>query len=195
MKEHIIDRIEKALFNPEAVVLNDKENEIFARIRAVFTVRIENPMKSDAEIRDMLMNEFGISKSQAYRDIADTNLCLGNIKTAGKEWQRYRANKIVEDAYAAAVAGDHKTAKSLVLIANSLVKINRLDVDEGEHIPWDELVPQNFEPTTDPTVIGLKPIENLREKIEALKRKYIDDISVDIDYEESNERKKEDIFQ
>lgn len=131
------------------------------------------------------MNEFDISKAQAYRDIANVKICLGNIKAAGKEWQRYRANSILDEAYKAAIDGDSKQSKSLTLIANAMVKVNRLDVNEGEQIPWEEVIPQNFEPSSDPTVIGLKPIENLRERIAVLKKKYIDDITVeDVEYKE-----------
>jgi hypothetical protein len=195
MKKHIIDRIDKALFDPGAITLSEKENEILERIRAAFTVWVDNPMKTDSEIRDFLMNTFDISKTQAYRDLINTKLCLGNVKAAGKEWQRYRANSIIEEAYRAAVEGDHKMAKSLALIAGSLVRINRLDVDEGEQIMWDEVIPQTFEPSSDPTTIGLKPIPNLRDRIEKLKQKYIDDISIDIPYEDVNEPDKEDLFQ
>ena len=154
-------------------------------------------MMSDSEIRDRLMNEYGISKTQAYRDLANVKILLGNVKAAGKEWFRFKANSILDQAYKAADEGEHKLAKSLVLIANALVKVNRLDVDEVEQIPWEETIPQPFEPTTDPLAIGIKPIDNLRERIAELKKKYIDDITVDVNYEDVNEGrgKEEDLFQ
>jgi hypothetical protein len=197
VKEHIIDRIDKALFNPTGIKLSEKESEILERIRSAFTVWLDNPMKTDGEIRDFLMSKYKISKSQAYRDIFNTKICLGNIKSASKEWQRYRANQIVEQAYRAAVEGDHKLAKSLTLVAMALSKINKLETEEGEQMQWDEIVPQSFEPSTDPESIGLKPIPNLKEKIENLKKKYIDEISVTIPFDEikDNGDSKENIFQ
>jgi hypothetical protein len=186
-KEHIIDRIDKALFNPDETKLSEKELEILERIRAAFVVWNDNPMKSDNEIRDFLMNTYNISKSQAYRDIINTKICLGNMKAVGKEWLRFRANTIIEEAYKAAAEGDHKKAKSLTLIANSIVKINKLDIEEGEQIDWEKLIPQQFEPTSDPETIGLKPIPDLRQKISQLKQKYFNEISIEeIPYEETN---------
>jgi hypothetical protein len=194
VKKHIVDRIDEALFNPDSADLSLKEREILDRVRAAFTVWNDNPMKSDNEIRDFLMTTYGLSKSQAYRDLINVKLCLGNVSAAGKEWSRYRANMIIEDAYRSAVEGDHKRAKSLTLIASSLVKINKLDVDEGEQIDWSTVIPQRFEPVDDPQTIGLKPIPGLRARIDELKRKYINDMAVDVPYED-DERVKEDIFQ
>jgi hypothetical protein len=185
----------EALFDPQNANLTEKEMEILERMRAAFTIWLDDPMKSENEIRDYLMGQFNIGKAQAYRDITNVKLCLGNIKAAGKEWQRHKANSIIDEAYKAAKNSDHKAAKSLVLIANSIVKINRLDVDEGEQIPWDDVIPQNFEPTTDPTTIGLKPIGNLKQKIEIMKRKYIEEMTIEVPFEESDEGKEKDIFQ
>lgn len=197
MKRHLIQRMNEALFAPEDANLSEKESEIATRLRDAFTVWLDKPMMSDSEIRDRLMNEYGISKTQAYRDLANVKILLGNVKAAGKEWFRFKANSILDQAYKAADEGEHKLAKSLVLIANALVKVNRLDVDEGEQIPWEETIPQPFEPTTDPLAIGIKPIDNLRERIAELKKKYIDDITVDVNYEDVNEGrgKEEDLFQ
>jgi len=178
MKKHLIDRLNEGLFGSNKN-LSEKELEIVERVRAAFSIWLEQPMMSDFSIKEYLINTFKISQAQAYRDITNVKICLGNVKSAGKEWQRYRANSILEEAYEAAVADDHNKAKSLALIANAMVKVNRLDINEGEQIPWEEVIPQNFDPSSDPTTIGLKPIPDLREKIIALKKKYIEDITIE----------------
>jgi hypothetical protein len=61
-------------------------------------------------------------------------------------------------------------------------------MDEGEQLPFDEIIPPTFEPTTDPTAIGLKPLPNLRRRIEELKQKYIGEIDIqEVNYEELHE--------
>jgi len=77
-----------------------------------------------------------------------------------------------------------KDARNMVAAADKYAKYNQLDKEDTFKIPWDEIVPQRFEPTSDPTVIGIKPVANIKEKIEAMKNKYIQDIAEDIDYED-----------
>ncbi len=91
---------------------------------------------------------------------------------------------------------DVLVAEAKIKAAKALVDIHKLKMDEAEQIPWDDIIPHDWEATDDPTVIGLKPIPNIREKIKKLKKKYGQDIEiVDTDYEDlSNEEEKEDIF-
>ncbi|MDR2125588.1 MAG: hypothetical protein LBP63_01990, partial [Prevotellaceae bacterium] len=113
---------------------------------------------------------------------------LGNVRNAGKEWHRHRVNSLLEKAAQMAIEGDVKEATALSKIAMALIKNNKLDMDEGEELPYDEIVPPAFEPVSDPAAIGLKPVENLKEKILKLKRKYLDEIEItDIPYEEPDD--------
>lgn len=184
-RAHTLDILNEALFDNNAD-LTTHERDVATRLRDAFVVWLEDPMMTDAEIRDYLMLHYQLSKSQAYRDIANLKVLLGNVRNAGKEWYRHRVNFILEEAYRMAQEGKTAAAKALSAVATAIIKNNRLDQDDGEQYPWEEIIPQPFEPTSDPTVIGLKPIPNLKERINSLKKKYeveITDVEVVADGE------------
>jgi len=82
------------------------------------------------------------------------------------------------------LAEKNEDTRNMVAAADKYAKYNQLDKEDAYKIPWDEIVPQRFEPTSDPTVIGIKAVVNIKEKIEAMKNKYIQDIAEDIEYED-----------
>ncbi|MDR1981339.1 MAG: hypothetical protein LBQ39_06960 [Tannerellaceae bacterium] len=151
------------------------------RIRSAYTLWLEYPRKKDAEIRDHLMT-FGIKKSEAYEDIQIIKLLLGDMTETSKAFHRFRFIAMVEKAYD--LAERKKDPKAMVAAADKYAKYNQLDKEDALRIPWDEIIIQPFEPTSDPTVIGIKPIANIREKIEGMKAKYAQDIIEDINFEE-----------
>lgn len=67
--------------------------------------------------------------------------------------------------------------------SNYYGKYNQLDKDDQVDKGYDQIVVQPFTPTDDPTVIGLKPIPNVREKIKTTIQKYWHDEIEDVDYE------------
>ena len=77
-----------------------------------------------------------------------------------------------------------KDGRGMAAAAGHYAKYNKIDQEDAIKIPYDEIVPQPFEPTSDPTVIGIKPVANIREKIASMKKRYFADIVEDITYEE-----------
>ena len=153
------------------------------RLRVGYTFWYEFPTKREPDVRDLLMNEFGIVKSTAYEDIQIIKVLLGDIKNPGKEWIRYRVNTMLEEAYT--IAEKKKDAAGMALAADKLGKYNMLDKPDAEPLPFDEIVPQPFEPTDDPTPLGLKKDPNIREKKNKMLEKYHAEIEiVDVPYEE-----------
>ena len=61
---------------------------------------------------------------------------------------------------------------------------NRTDKDDEPDLEFDKIVPQNFEPTDDPTVLGIERIPDLRGRIRALVKRYSNTIAQDAEYEE-----------
>jgi hypothetical protein len=188
MKKNIIDKMDTLLFDPLPADASEHERAMILRYRDAYTHWLDNPLKSDVDIRDYLINNHKIEKSQAYRDLTNIKLLLGNVRNAGKEWHRHRVNVLLEKAAAAAIEGRTAEATALSKVATAFIKNNKLDVEDGEQLPFDEIIPPAFEPTTDPAAIGLKPLPNLRQRIEDLKQKYIGEIDlVDVSYEELKE--------
>lgn len=182
-----LDKFRNVLFSDisENETLLPVERDQLKRYRAAFHLSLENPSMPDTRLRDFLMNEFFISESQAYRDIGNIRILLGNVRNAGKEWIRYLVNetlkKAIEDA------DDKKYLKERIAAAGLLGKYNRLDKEDALEIPWDEILPQDIEPTSDPTVLSskVKPLQNKEEEIRKMYEKYKGDIELEyVDYEE-----------
>lgn len=153
------------------------------RIRVGFTFWYEFPMKSRSEVRDQIVNEFDVNSKTAYEDIQIVEVLLGNIKNPAKAWIRYRVNAMLEAAYAK--AEDMSDPKAMAMAADKLGKYNQLDKPDAEPLPFEDIVPQPFEPTDDPTPLGLKKDPNIREKKNRMLEKYMNEIEiVDIPYEE-----------
>lgn len=157
--------------------------ERIKRIRVGYTFWYEFPTKREPEVRDLLMNEFGVVKSTAYEDITIIKVLLGDIKSPGKEWMRYRVNTMLDKAYA--LAEKKKDPKGMAIAADKLGKYNMLDKPDAEPLPFEEIVPQPFEPTDDPTPLGLKKDPKIREKKNKLLEKYHAEIEItDVPYDE-----------
>lgn len=175
---HLFDDIDKLRENS---ISQQGINRIL-RLRAAFTLWNKYPRKKEAEIRDFIMRESGVERTAAYEDIQILKTLLGDFAESSKEFHRWRFNDMIENAYS--MAERKQDPRAMAAAAGNYAKYNQLDKDDAVKIPWDEIIPQRFEPTSDPSVIGIKPVANIRDKIAAMKRKYINDIAEDIDYEE-----------
>ena len=72
--------------------------------------------------------------------------------------------------------------------ASSYAKYNRIDLEDEQAVPYEMIVVQPFTATSDPTVLGIKPIPNINDKIKAMLNKYrAETIDIeDITYEEAD---------
>ena len=182
-RKNKLDKFQDILFrNFEEAVLTEDEKRIIHRLRSAFTLSLENPTLPDVQLRDYLMNQYGISQAQAYKDIADMRLVLGSVKNAEKEWVRYMVNETLKKCIEDAKNLGAKGLKLMIMAADKLGKYNRLDRDDAVEMPWEEIIPQSIEPTNDPTVLGVKPLENKEESIRKMYEKYRDEIE-DVEYE------------
>ena len=86
------------------------------------------------------------------------------------------------------MAKKRKDTKTMEKAASSYAKFNRVDLEDEQVVPYDMIVVQPFTATDDPTVLGIKPIPNIREKIRTLLNKYrAENIDIeDIEYEEAD---------
>jgi hypothetical protein len=187
-----LDKYHDVLFKDfdEQEHLTPAEKSQLGRYRFCFTQCLENPSLPDKELRDFLINQFGISQTQAYMDIQNVRILLGNIRNAGKEWIRYLVNEELKEALEAAKKLGAKGIKLRILAADKLGKYNRLDREDAPEMPWEDIIPQPIEPTTDPTVLGGKRLENKEEEIRKMYEKYRGEIEIeDTDYEVVNDGK------
>lgn len=160
----------------DSIVLSAPQQAHFERLHDAYTHWLSNPLLSDNRMRDYMMAMHGISTNQAYRDLALIKLLFGSVALANKEQMRYKANYLYDAAAAAALAGNDKKAKALTKIADGIVKNNRLEDNEGEGLPWEDIVPVDMSLTVDPTVIGIIPEKNIKAKAAKLLKQYTEDI-------------------
>ena len=160
----------------DSIVLSAPQQAHFERLHDAYTHWLSNPLLSDNRMRDYMMAMHGISTNQAYRDLALIKLLFGSVALANKEQMRYKANYLYDAAAAAALAGNDKKAKALTKIADGIVKNNRLEDNEGEGLPWEDIVPIDMSLTVDPTVIGITPEKNIKAKAAKLLKQYMEDI-------------------
>lgn len=176
----MLDKFRDVMFSDlDEMELSKDERAALKRYRAIFTLSLENPSIPDVELRDYLMSEHGIGMSQAYRDIENVRVLLGNVRNAGKEWVRYIVNETLKKAIEDAKKMGNKGIKLIIMASDKLGKYNKLDREDAEEFPWDEIIPQSIEPTSDPTVLGVKKLENRDAEIRRLLDKYREDIEIE----------------
>jgi hypothetical protein len=180
-KKTFLDKVHEYLFSDPEVKetqLSRPQQDIVMRYRAIFTKWIEDWHFSDNDIANFIAKQFDISKSQAFHDVRHVKILMGNVQTAQKEFQRYRATEMIMKAYNILLEAESKLeimkAESMIKAAIALGKIHKLGLKEDEPLPFDEIVPASFEVTGDVSVLGLKPIENLKELQQKLREKYRD---------------------
>lgn len=150
-------------FTPTELVIKERYSKIF-------TYWITKPTLSDKQIIHFIMHELHMGKTQAIKDAASVKLLLGNVRNANKEWYRYKVESMLNRAYE--IAEKDGNALAMIAAADKLGKYTQLDKEDPMKIPYEEIVPQNFEITGDVTVLGIEPIENLEEKQRKMREKY-----------------------
>lgn len=163
-------------FSPERV-------EHLIRLRDMYNFFLNDPSGRDRNFVDKFRAKYNISQSMAYADLALVKQLLPALAPASREFHRKQVSEMLLETYNMAKA--RKDVKAMALAAKELGKVNRVDLDDEKELPYELIVVQPFSPSLDPTLIGLKRIDNL-EEVKARLRKQLaadnPDIE-DIDYE------------
>lgn len=161
------------------------------RLRDMYNFWLQFPRKKDLEIVDELERRYSISKSAAYEDIRIIKRLLGDLAKSTKDYHRYKFCQMIDESYD--MAKRIKDARAMAAAANYYAKYTQLDKEDILDKGYDKIVVQPFEPTDDPTVLGIKPIPNVRERIKSKIEQYWSDDIEDVEFEpiEFNE---EDLF-
>lgn len=199
-----LERIRQSLYaSPEErITLAPEEEAVRARYSFVLTKMIDNPLTSQMELVNILMNEFNIKKTQAYIDLKACGALFGNFRMASQEWSKYlivetckaeiarcrRAIEAIEETNT-----DDKSGKILlksthhaiingyqkiIMDANKILgKYERLDKQDPEKPDWDSVKPGEFEMTPDITKLDEFQGEPLSaDKKRRIREKYYKDI-------------------
>lgn len=156
------------------------------RIREEYNWFLSNPDSKDRQFIDNAVSRFGISKVLAYSDLSIVKALLPHLAQASRDFHRYRYNEMILETFQ--MAKKRKDTKTMEKAASSYAKYNRVDLEDEQAVPYDLIVVQPFTATNDPTVLGIKPIPNIQEKINALLKKYqAENMDIeDVEYEEAD---------
>ena len=185
----IIDVASHDLFTPEAELRTKYVEAQVAhvlRLREMYNWYLSNPDAHDRQFIDECRSRYQLSKSQSYEDLALIKRLLPALSTASRDFHRWKANEMLLETYRMAKA--RKDTKTMEKAASSYAKYNRVDLEDEQAVPYDDIVVQPFTATSDPAVLGLVPIPNLQKRIDALLKELSGesrDIE-DITYEEAD---------
>ena len=175
------------LFSSEdtlATKYNPQQVQHVLRLREMYTWFVANPEAKDRQFITQIQDRFHICQSEAYADLHIIKQFLPLLSSATRDFHRYRANEMLLETYR--MAKLRKDTKTMERAASSYAKYNRVDLEDEQAVPYDQIVVQPFTATDDPTVLGIKPIPNLQQKIKDMVAKYrAETLDIeDIDYEE-----------
>ena len=160
--------------------------ERLLRIRAMYNWVISNPEAKDKEFIDMATSRHGIAKTIAYDDLRIIKTIIPNLTQDSRQYHRWKYNEMILETYA--MAKKRKDTKTMERAATSYAKFNSVNVEDEKSVPYDMIVVQPFTATQDPSVLGIKPIPNIEDKIKKLIDKYrAESIDIDdIEFEEAD---------
>ena len=182
-----VEICKRDLFTAEAELMQRYGPETvqkLLRVREEYTWFMANPDAKDRVFINEVRSRFGIGVTQAYADLSLVKALLPTLSSASRDFHRYRFNEMILETYQMAKA--RKDTKTMEKAASSYAKFNRVDLEDEQAVPYEMIVVQPFTATDDPTVLGIKPIPNLQEKIDQMIKHYgAETIDIeDIEYEE-----------
>lgn len=163
---------------PQAVV--DK----VLRVREMYNWFIANPDGTDREFVAEVCQRHGIHRTTAYSDLAVVKSLLPMLGSASRDFHRWRTNEMLIATYK--MAEKRKDSKTMERAATAYGKLNRVDLEDEQALPLDQILVQPFTATDDPRVLGIEPIPNINDKISTMIQKYrAETIDIeDVEFEE-----------
>lgn len=184
----VIERIRNNLFATPGEMadngLTPDEQTRILQLRDVYNHWIAYPTTRERDILQLIEERYGHSRQVAYKYVALLRSLLADLGKVSKDYIRFQFNEMIRDAYDAAKKKGNIDA--MVKALGQFAKYNQLDKEDVLDTRWETLKPQQFVMTDDPTVIGFKPIPNIREKIKATIHKYWDDHIEDVRFVEAD---------
>lgn len=170
---HLYDSVEdlEKIFKPSEVARLQRYKDIYAKW-------INDPTLTDSQIIHYIKNHHKLSVTQCYRDIAEIKSLLGNVTTAAKEFKRYTAEQMIKSGYQKAKDAKDKfdiwKAEQMIKAGKAFGDVNRLNKMDPQDIPFEEIIPAEFEPEYNPALLdkeGTIKISKTPDEYEILREK------------------------
>lgn len=156
------------------------------RVREMYSWFISNPDSTDREFVVELLQRHDVSKVTTYSDLAVVKTLLPLLASSSRDFHRWRFNEMIMNTYK--MAQKRKDTKTMERAAASYAKYNRVDLEDEQAVPYEMIVVQPFVATSDPSVLGIKPIPNIQKKISDMIAKYrAETLDIeDVEFEEAD---------
>lgn len=136
------------------------------RLRDMVTWLNANPESKDRQVVDEFRSRYSLSFVTVYADLKLVKAILPRLAENTRDYHRWRYNEMILETYQ--MAKKRKDTKTMEKAATSYAKYNRIDIEDEQSVPYHMIVVQPFVPTMDPTVLGIKPIPNIDDRIRKL---------------------------
>ena len=134
------------LFTDEAT-LRQKYQEVqvthILRLRDMYNWYLSNPDAHDRQFVDQCRSRYSLGKSQAYEDLALIKKLLPALSQSSRDFHRWKANEMLLETYRMAKA--RKDTKTMEKAASAYAKYNRVDIEDEQAMPYDDIVIQPFD--------------------------------------------------
>ena len=154
------------------------------RVRAEYQWVLSNPDLADRQFVEEFTGRTGLSDSAIYGDLAVIKQLLPALQSSSRDFHRWKANQMLLETYQ--MAKKRKDTKTMERAASSYAKYNRVDLEDEQQMPYELIVVQPFTATADPSVLGIKPLPNIDQRIKDMIAKYRRE-SIDIEDVEAEE--------
>lgn len=143
------------------------------RIRDIYSYWLVNPNLPEREIIKELRARYHLSATAAYEDLRLVKICLGNLNQNTIDYYRWLFLQRCEESFQ--MARKYEDPKAFAATLATLGKYTRLDTPENERPDYSQIVPQQFDITSDPEAAGFKRIPDIEKKVKKLLSRYITD--------------------
>ena len=163
----------------------DTVNKIL-RVRETYQSFIRTPSMTDAALIKQITARHKVSRVTAYSDLAVLKSLLPMLSNEAREFHRWRTKEMLLETYKIAAA--KMDVRTMERVAGTYAKTFNVHKEDEEKLPLDQILVQPWAPTDDPSVLGLPPLENRQQKIDALLEEFRakDPEIIDIQYEEAD---------
>ena len=174
MNPELIKRTQDFLFASEeemekAHVPIDVRQRLY-RLRDMYSYWLRNPNQGDRHILAEIKRRNGLGDTQAYEDLRLLKLCLGNLQQMTRDWYQYLFIARCEEGFQ--MARDKGDAGAFAKVLASLGKFTRLDHEQLTGPDYSQIIPQQFEITSDPSVAGFQRIPNVLQLTQQLEKRF-----------------------
>lgn len=139
-RDTTFDKIYAYYINPDKYQLTEKEEEIRKRWSAAFSLQLN--YHSPEQCVPVLMQEFSISKAQAYRDVRNATALFGDVNKSDKEGKRYILYEYSMRLMQEAIKKNDLDAWGQAI--NKMIRLARLDEEDQAQINPEKLESNDY---------------------------------------------------